>query len=214
LTDRSTMNEPLSVRTAELRNRPNDKGRKVKMTDNFQSALLSDFSLTLAMASDEARLAAKSVPRRDGPGCGGMPGLMPNDVFLGPDGIYDPVRPVDESKEFLSQLATRLDRVLVVPDEGIGAALLQFFLERKTNMNTKFLNDNFPLLRDWPKRDLRLLIRMVRDCCAAGRVPVIANTNTLGYGNSALECRTDKFDYYLTYSPLPQDRPPAPLPDC
>jgi hypothetical protein len=192
------------------------------MTDNQTSSFLSDQAMAPPVSSAESSQAAIQVIPRQGPGCGGMPGikpeevekLMPNDVFLGPVGTYDPVTPNNSTAEYLQNLAERLDRVLANSDDTLSEALLEFFRERGTNMNIGFLDRNFPVLRDWPKKDLRLLTRWVRDSCSAKRIPVITNMHQATYRGSELHCQTAGVDYYTTYSRFPQDRPAAPIPPC
>jgi hypothetical protein len=196
---------------------PEPKERTNMNQSNPSTALLGS-ALELAEPTTEQIAESELAEIHVGPQCGGGPGFAINKVFFAKEAASKPyvaVHPNSVDPAYLKEIAELLDQLSSLADVSLTAGLVELFRDR-TNMDMEYITDHDHILEDWPKDDLRKLIRAVRDDCKSAIVPIIKNTQTpLDKGAGTYQPSTraaqpnvvgqTKYRDYQTRSPFPTD---------
>jgi hypothetical protein len=196
---------------------PEPKERTNMNQSNPSTALLGS-ALELAEPTTEQIAEFERAATYVGPQCGGGPGFAINKVFFAREAATEPyvaVHPNSVDPAYLLEIAELLDEVGNLADRDVAAGLIELF-ESRTNMDMGYIRDHADILDDWPKDDLRKLIRAIKGDCVSGIVPIIKNTQTpLEKGTPTYQTSTrtkqiqtvDQTQYreYQTRSPFPTD---------
>jgi hypothetical protein len=188
------------------------------MNQSNPSTALLGSALELAEPTTEQIAESELAEIHVGPQCGGGPGFAINKVFFAQQAATEPyvaVHPNRVDPSYLREIAKLLDEVSSLADESVTTGLIELF-DSRTNMDMAYITDQADILDDWPKDDLRKLMRAIRDDCNSAIVPIIRNTQTpLENGTPTYQPSTrdkqvrtvgkSQYRQYQTRSPFPTD---------